>query len=140
MSALVRANRLMDPFGLDAIFGQMTEGGHLGGYRPFPVDVRETVEGFVVEAELPGFTKEQLDITLENGMLTLSAERKVEEEAQKEGEGYHLRERRYSKFERSFKLPQTIDESSVDAKLENGVLTVKIAKRPETKPRKITVG
>ena len=111
-----------------------------GGTRlaPYGVDIREDGDTLVVEAELPGFKKDEVDITLENQTLTLSAERKVENKQDGQN-GYLLNERRYTRFLRSFTLPPTVDEKSVQAKLEHGVLTVTLNKREETKPRKITV-
>ncbi len=116
-------------------------GRHDGGTRlaPYGVDVREDGDTLVVEAELPGFTKDQVDITLENRTLTIAAQRNDEQKDQKAG-NYLLNERRYSRFLRSFTLPPTVDDKSVNAKLENGVLTVTLNRREETKPRKITVG
>jgi len=110
-----------------------------GGQRlaPYAVDVREDGDHFYVEAELPGFRKEDVDITLENQTLTISAERKEE----KEQKGDHLlHERRYTRFLRSFTLPPTVDEQTVNAKLQDGVLQIVLNKREETKPRKIKVG
>ena len=91
-----------------------------------------------MDAELPGFKKDEIDITLENGTLTISAERSVQNKQEGEGE-YLLNERRYSRFLRSFTLPPTVDEAKVDAKLTDGVLHLVLNKREETKPRKITV-
>jgi HSP20 family protein len=101
------------------------------------VDVREDADHIYVEAELPGFRKDEVDITLENSTLTISAERK--ENSQNENGDWLLRERRYSRFLRSFTLPPTVDEQSVDAKLSDGVLLVTLNKREETKPRKVMV-
>jgi len=120
---------------LSRIFG----GGDGGQIRwsPFGVDVREDADHIYVEAELPGFKKDDVDITLENQTLTISAERK--EETEKKGD-YLLNERRYQRFLRSFTLPPTVDEKKVDAKLNDGVLSITLNKREETKPRKIQVG
>ena len=112
--------------------------GNGGRLAPYGVDIREDGDSLVVEAELPGFKKEEVDITLENQTLTISAERKEEHKEEQKGE-YLLNERRYSRFLRSFTLP-TVDEKSVQAKLEDGALTVALNKREETKPRKIAVG
>ena len=101
------------------------------------VDVREDVDHLYVEAELPGYKKDEIDITLEKGVLTVTAEKQAAGEAS-QGE-WLLRERRFAKFARSFKLPPTVDESAVDAKLEDGVLKLTLNKRPESKPRKIVV-
>ena len=101
----------------------------------YPVDVRETDENVVVEAELPGFDKKDVSVALENGILTIQARR--EEEA-KEGE-HHLRERRFTRVARSFTLPSTVDEDNVDAQLEEGVLTLTMRKKESVRPRKIEV-
>src|SRR4051812_249412 len=115
-------------------------GGGQTGWAPFGVDIREDQDHFYVEAELPGFKKEDVDITLENQTLTISAERSSEN---KQGNGDKgdllLHERRYSRFLRSFTLPPTVDEQTVNAKLAEGVLTITLNKREETKPRKISV-
>jgi HSP20 family protein len=122
------------------VLSRFFNGGQNGGTRlaPYGVDIREDGDHLVVEAELPGFKKEEVDITLENQTLTIAAERRSE--AKQEGDGgYLLNERRYNRFLRSFTLPPTVDEKSVQAKLEHGVLTVTLNKREETKPRKISV-
>ena len=111
-----------------------------GGARlaPYGVDIREDGDRLVVEAEMPGFKKEDVDITLENQTLTISGERREEKKDQKEA-GYLLNERRYSRFLRSFTLPPTVNDQTVNAKLSDGVLTITLNKREETKPRKIAV-
>ena len=105
---------------------------------PYGVDVREDADRIYVEAELPGYSKDEVDITLENSTLTISAERKSEKQTEKPGQ-YLLNERRFNRFLRSFTLPPTVDEGSVQANLQDGVLYVTINKREETKPRKIKV-
>jgi HSP20 family protein len=134
----------------------MFENGTGGtGLAPYGVDVREDADHIYVEAELPGFKKDEIDITLENSTLTISAERKEEFGAQQPPTGggktagngtnagehaeYLLRERRFTRFARSFTLPPTVDEGKVDAKLSDGVLRITLNKREETKPRKISV-
>lgn len=123
---------------LNRFFGQQPGDG---GQRlaPYAVDVREDGDHFYVEAELPGFRKEDVDITLENQQLTIAAERR-EEQDQKGAKGeLLLHERRYNRFLRSFTLPPTVDDQTVNAKLQDGVLTITLNKREETKPRKISV-
>lgn len=107
-------------------------------YTPYGVDIREDADHIYVEAELPGFKKEEIDVTLENSTLTIAAERRVNQE-EKKGE-WLLNERRYARFLRSFTLPPTVDESSVQAKLNEGILTITINKREESKPKKVKVG
>lgn len=136
------ARAMTDPFeqlrDLDAIVSRVfgRDGGQTS-FAPYGVDIREDADHLYVEAELPGFKKEEVDITLENQTLTISAERKVQTEQKGD---WLLNERRYTRFLRSFNLPPTVDESTVDAKLHDGVLTVTLNKREETKPRKIKVG
>ena len=147
MALPTRVARTMgDPFeqmqrDLDTVFGrlmQQRDGGN-ANFAPYGVDIREDADHIYVEAELPGFKKDEVDITLENQVLTISAERKTENQQEGKGE-WLLNERRYSRFLRSFSLPPTVDESTCDAKLSDGVLTITLNKREETKPRKIKVG
>jgi HSP20 family protein len=120
--------------------GREINGGSGSGYlAPYAVDVREDGDHIYIEAELPGFKKEEVDITLENQTLTISAERKSEQKKEGDKGELLLHERRYSRFLRSFTLPPTVDEQSVNAKLDNGVLTITLSKREETKPRKVMV-
>jgi len=123
----------------DRMLGRLVPAGEAdGGEGPavsYPVNIDEDADNVYVEAEMPGFTKGDVDVTLENGVLTITGERKAEEP---KGER-HLHERRYTRLQRSFTLPQTVDESNVDAKLENGVLKLTLQKREESKPRKIQV-
>jgi HSP20 family protein len=115
--------------------------GNGGGYlAPYAVDVREDGDHIYVEAELPGFKKDDVDITLENQTLTIAAERRDDNNPDGTKGEHLLRERRYTRFLRSFTLPPTVDEQSVNAKLTDGVLTITLNKREETKPRKISVG
>ena len=146
MALPTRVNRGMgqDPWDMihrefDGLLGRVLGGQpeSPGRWAPYAVDVREDGDHLVVEAELPGFKKEDVDITLENQTLTISAERKEQAEL-KQGE-YLLNERRYNRFLRSFTLPPTVDDRSCDAKLQDGVLTVTLNRREESKPRKIQV-
>src|SRR4051795_3361602 len=120
----------------DTLVNRLFNGRDGGGLAPYGVDVREDADHIYVEAELPGFTKEDVDITLENSTLTISAERKSEQKNEKNGD-YLLNERRFTRFLRSFTLPPTVNEQSVQANLKDGVLTITLTKREETKPRKV---
>jgi HSP20 family protein len=86
------------------------------------VDVLTKDDDLVIRAELPGLKQDDVDITLQNGLLTISGEHKVEEE--QERGNYHVRERRYGSFRRSMSLPEGTDESKVHARFEDGVLEV----------------
>src|SRR5687767_12351562 len=152
MALPTRVNRngaLLDPADLlsrdfEGMFNRWMGGREGNGHQPlapYGVDIREDNDHFYVEAELPGFKKDEVDITLENQTLTIAAERRYEHKQGDEKKGEMLlHERRYSRFLRSFTLPPTVDEGSVNARLQDGVLTVTITKREETKPRKIKVG
>ncbi len=114
-------------------------GDNGGGYpAPYGVDVREDVDHIYVEAELPGFQKEDVQVTLENQTLTISAQRNEASRKPEKGD-WLLNERRYNRFLRSFTLPPTVDQQSVNAKLADGVLNITINKREESKPRKIAI-
>lgn len=104
------------------------------GYR---VDVREDADHVYIEAELPGLTKEDIEITLEDGLLTIAGEKKFEREGQEEN--FHLRERRFGRFCRTFQLSSVVDEQKVHANLKEGVLLVTLDKREEIKPKRIEV-
>ena len=124
---LTHPNRL---FALDPL--SMIEGRTGGTYA---VDVREDADHFYVEAELPGFKRDAVEINLENQTLRVTAQRPVAEEA----DGILLQERHINRFDRSFRLPPTVDGNGVTAKLEDGVLTITLNKREDSKPRKIVV-
>jgi HSP20 family protein len=101
------------------------------------VDVREDKDAYVIEAELPGFKPEHVDINVDNGVLTITAERHFEK--RDEQKGYQRIERRYGTFRRSFTLPDSVNAEHIDAGLSEGLLTVRIPKRETAMPRKIQV-
>src|SRR5512133_1662089 len=125
MALPARVMRNVDPFeamhrDFDNVLGRLFTGREAEGnwMAPYGVDIREDADHIYVEAELPGFKKEEVEITLENQTLTIAAERKSEVKP-KDGEQTLLQERRYSRFLRSFTLPPTVNESKVDAKLQD---------------------
>jgi HSP20 family protein len=93
------------------------------------LDVRESADAVVVEAELPGVDEKDVTVTLSHGVLTIKGEKKLEKE--EKGESYHLSERSYGSFERAIRLPDTVDDTKIEAKFDKGVLKVTAAKRPE---------
>jgi HSP20 family protein len=93
------------------------------------LDVRESTDAIVVEAELPGVDEKDVNVTLKDGVLTIKGEKKHETE--QKGESYHMMERSFGSFERSIRLPDSVDETKVEAKFDKGVLSVTAAKRPE---------
>jgi HSP20 family protein len=103
-----------------------------------PVDIYET-DGHevVLKAELPDMKREDINLTFENGVLTLKGERKFEQEVKKEN--FQRIERRHGAFSRSFTLPNTVDASRISASYKDGVLTVRLPQREEAKPKQIAV-
>jgi HSP20 family protein len=104
-----------------------------------PVDLVERNGGYELQAELPGLTGDQIEIKLANGMLTIKGEKsseRVEDE-----EDYHLRERSYGSFQRSFRVPENVDADKIEAKVDNGVLKVTMPKSAAAiqKERKIDI-
>lgn len=93
------------------------------------VDVREDDKQVMIEVDLPGVDENDVSVTMANGVMTIKGEKKSEREEKEEN--YYLAERSYGKFERSLKLPETIDENQIEAKFEKGVLTVTAQKKPE---------
>jgi HSP20 family protein len=102
----------------------------------YPVDIHEEDGKLVVDAELPGFTRDDVQVNLEGDTLTITAERKTSE---REHGTEHLHERRYTRVQRSFTLPAPVDESKVTAKLQDGVLHLELEETEQAKPRRIEV-
>ncbi len=108
-----------------------------GAWIP-PVDIYEGANHeMIIKAELPDVKREDIDIRVENNTLTLSGEKKFDEEVKEDQ--YHRVERVYGQFTRSFSLPSTIDTEKVNADYRNGVLTIKLPLREEAKPKQIQV-
>jgi HSP20 family protein len=101
-------------------------------------EVKETKDAYVFKADMPRVREEDLDITLTGTRLTVSGKREAEE--RREDERFYAYERSYGSFTRSFTLPEGVNTESVDAALDNGVLTVHIARMPEHQPKKISLG
>ena len=120
------AQRYSDPFGalrseMDRLFDSFM-GGEIA-----------------VEAELPGLDEKDVSLTIANGVLTIQGEKKLEHEEEKEN--YHVMERRYGSFQRSLRIPDTVDEKKIEARFDKGVLKVTLPKRAEaaSEPRKIEI-
>jgi HSP20 family protein len=101
------------------------------------VDVVETQKEFLIKAELPEVTKEEVKVTVENGVLSMSGERKLEKE--EKGKKYHRVERAYGRFERSFTLPEGTEPGKITSEFKEGVLTVHVPKNPEASPKAVKV-
>ena len=108
-----------------------------GAWVP-PVDIFQNGDHeVVIKAELPDLTREDIDITVDNGTLTLKGEKKLSQEVKEEQ--FHRIERRCGTFSRSFSLPQTVDTGKVAAEYKNGVLTIRLPMREEAKPRSVKI-
>src|SRR5208337_184296 len=107
-----------------------------GAFVP-PVDIYEDEHSIQLKLEVPGIDEKDLDIKVENNTLTVSGERKFEKEEKEEN--FRRVERRYGSFTRSFTLPNTVNTEDINAQYNNGVLTIKLAKRAEAKPKQIKV-
>jgi HSP20 family protein len=120
----------------DAPFGETGSGSEFFAWAP-AVDLYEDRDNLVVKAELPGMKKDDIEISLHQGSLIISGERKVESE---EGEGESSRsERFFGRFQRALELPKPVDATKVTASYKDGILTVKLPKTEESKPRQISV-
>lgn len=141
MSSIARYGGFQDVFRLNDQLNRMFDLARWGdsetlqgGWTP-PVDIHENVEGITLRFDVPGFDPAALDLRIENGTLTLKGERKLE----REEKGYRRVERFSGAFTRSFALPTTVDPERVKAESKNGVLTVFLPRREESKPKQIKV-
>jgi HSP20 family protein len=117
------------------VFGEDVEGSRVA-WAP-PIDIYETPEAYRVVAELPGFSPEEVDVTVSDGMLTIRGERKFYENLREED--FHRIERRFGPFQRLVTLPAQVDADRVEASFDKGLLTVTIPKAEHAKPRRIAV-
>lgn len=108
-----------------------------GSAWSLPLDVAEQEDAYVVKASVPGINPEEIEITLQDNVLTIKGETKTEKEDKQES--YHVRELRYGSFMRSVTLPMSVDADKVEATNENGVLTLRIPKAEAVKPKRIAV-
>ncbi len=102
-------------------------------------DVSEDEDGLHVVVELPGMSSEDVSVSVENGVLSISGEKKQEHEEGDAESNYHLVERSYGSFERTFKLPRSVDSDKVEAKFEQGLLKVNLPKSEKAKKRQIAI-
>ncbi len=109
------------------------------GLRSLPTEIVESNEELRFNMEIPGVRLEDIDLTVENNILTVSGEKKEERKEGEDEGNYRLYERCYGRFERSFVLPRHADASRVDARYDNGVLTVTFPKAEEAKPHRIEI-
>ncbi len=130
---------------MDRLFDEMTRSFGLPrtplgeGVLAPRVDVKETEDAIVVQAELPGVEEKDVEIEFADGVLTLRGEKKQEREEEEKEKGYYLMERSYGAFLRRIPIPAEIDEDNIRAVFDKGVLTVTLPKKPESQPRKIAI-
>ncbi len=129
-----RMNRMFE----ESVRTRGTEEGEFasGSWAP-PVDIYETQNALLVKAELPEVKREDIDIRLENGVLTIRGQRKLNEEL-KNYQCYRM-ESQYGTFSRSFSLPRTVNAEKIEANYKDGVLSITIPKHEETKARQIQI-
>lgn len=113
------------------------QGEEVGRMIAPAMDVAESADRYTITAELPGLRKDDVKITVENGVLTISGEKKFEREEKKED--YHLVERRYGTFYRSVTLPNQVDSDKASAKFQDGVLVIEVPKLEQAKPRTLKI-
>lgn len=101
-----------------------------------PVDISETDSEYQIDVEIPSVARDDVDVSVHDGVLTVTGERKVEKES--DGKRHRV-ERQYGRFTRSFRLPEHIDEKGISATFKDGVLQLRVAKKDEVKPRTINV-
>lgn len=124
---------------LNRLFGVAFPGE--AGSRPFwtpAVNVEETKDALVLTAELPGMRIEDVEIEVENNVLSIRGEKKEERE-EKEDRRYHVWERCYGSFERQFTLPRTVDTDKISAEFKDGILYIEMPKAPEAKSKRIAI-
>ncbi|HDP97587.1 MAG TPA: Hsp20/alpha crystallin family protein [bacterium] len=102
-----------------------------------PADIKETKDNFFITAELPGLRREDVKISMSDKTVTISGEKKAD--AAKEEERRHRSERMYGTFQRSFSIPANIDQNHIKANFKDGVLTIKLPKTEESKPKQIAI-
>ncbi|GBC99880.1 Spore protein SP21 [bacterium HR17] len=102
-----------------------------------PMEVAETADAYIVRLEVPGVRPEDIEVTLQDGVLTVRGKRERHDE--QKGETYHLVERAYGEFVRSLELPGTVKEDAIEATYKDGILELRLPKSEESKPRRIAV-
>jgi HSP20 family protein len=107
-----------------------------GSWMP-AINILEREDAMVITADLPGLRAEDVEVTVEEGTLSIRGERRLEEAA--EGETYHRVERLYGIFERSFSLPNSVDVEKIEARFSNGEMVLTLPKREESKPRSVKI-
>jgi HSP20 family protein len=136
MSIIKYRPRTMDLFNWDRVFDSYFGDSDYSVRTP-AVDVKEDDDRYLVEVELPGLNEKDVEVKVENGMLTISS--KKDESKEEKDDGYIRKERRHYSFSRSFSLPDNVDAEKVTASFKNGLLDIAVPKAPAAKPKLIEV-
>lgn len=144
MGAINRWDPFQDAISLRDAMNQLFEGSFVrdlptnrtNSFTP-AIDLSETADAFIVEASVPGLKAEDINVSIEDNVLSISGE--VQQKEEHKDRNYHRVERRYGSFKRSIALPNSVQADKIEASLENGVLHLTVPKAEEVKPRRITV-
>jgi HSP20 family protein len=126
-----------DLFNVDRWFEDLFDSSFLGSSTLPAVDVRETEGEYLMEVDLPGLTEKDVEVKLDNNLLTISSAK--EEKKEEKRDGFLLKERKATSFKRSFVLPEEVDREKISADFKNGVLSLSFPKTPAAKPKVIEV-
>jgi len=140
--AIIRWDPSRELTPLQSVFNSFFDtptGANGGTYRRWTpaMDVVATEDAYVLRADLPGLSDEDVSIEVEDGVLKVSGERKVSNE--EKGEGYYRVERSFGRFSRTLRLPEGVDADAVTATFDKGVLEVRVPKPEEVKPKKVEI-
>lgn len=135
---MAAVNQSLDRWFDDSFFAprRLTGATNLSTWNP-AVDVYEESDRFVIKAELPGLDRQDIEVDLNDRVLTLKGERSYENEVKEDG--YYRKERAFGKFHRAFTLPANLNADEIKAEFKDGLLTINIPKPEEEKPKQITI-
>ena len=139
MTTVVRWNPVREMVAMQSALDQLFDNGWRGtrvDVGTLPLDVHESDQNYTISAAIPGVNADAVNLSFHDGVLTIAGE---VPQATHENSRALMLERNYGKFQRSIRLPQTVDASAIDANIENGVLTLTLPKTPEAQPRQIPV-
>ncbi len=137
MRELARMQEEMDRWSGGWLPREALETTFAGAVWTPPVNIAETKDNYVIAAELPGLTKDDIKVTYDAGVLSIQGERKQEKE--EKDKTWHRIERGYGLFERSFRLPMTVEAEKINAEFKDGVLTLTLPKLEAVKPKQIAI-
>jgi len=123
---------------LDTFFDSLETGFYNKTYHP-KTDVVENEKDYSITIEVPGFNEKNLNVEVKDGYLFIKGEVENKKDEKDKEERYILKERSYARFERTFRLPDNVDGEKINAKLENGILHLKLEKKEEEKPKQIKI-